>query len=618
MSNPYTLALHPNPQPQTTMPIRILPNHLVNRIAAGEVIERPASTVKELVENALDAGATRIDITLEAGGKRRITVTDNGKGMTQEELPLALTRHATSKLPDDDLVHIRHLGFRGEALPSIASVSRLKLLSRPHNAEHGWQVAVDAGTISDPTPAACPPGTTVTVSDLFYATPARLKFLKSDTAEMNAVTDIVKRIAMAHPHVHITLTHNDKPRLTLPAEQGELLDARLPRLGQIMGREFVENACKLDVSRETIHMSGYAAVPTYNRGTSGLQYLFVGGRPVRDRLLLGAIKGAYQDFLARDRHPVCVLFFDLPPEDVDVNVHPAKAEVRFQDNTKVRGLIVSGLRHALEQAGHRASTSTAHTALEAMTPQIAPSPQPTLHSYQWQPQARTVSPAQATALAAFQAPDASTVQEHQPQITEASQPTPSSYPLGAARAQLHGTYIVAETEDGLVIVDQHAAHERLVYERMKAAIAEEGIKRQALLIPEVVELEETVAQALLKRTDELAALGLIIDHFGGGAVVVRELPALLGDSDVQGLIRDLADDLSEYGETLSLREKLEEICGTMACHGSIRAGRRMNEAEMNALLRQMETTPHSGQCNHGRPTYVELKRHDIEKLFGRR
>jgi DNA mismatch repair protein MutL len=594
--------------------LRILPTHLVNRIAAGEVIERPASALKELVENALDAGATCIEIALQAGGKRLISVSDNGRGMSREELPLALTRHATSKLPNDDLVHIRHLGFRGEALPSIGSVSRLSLTSRTSDADHAWEIRVEGGEMQEAIPAARAYGTTIAVQDLFYATPARLKFLKSESAELMAALEMLRRIAMAHPQVHFSLTHDDKPRMNLPIEAG-LMEGRLARLGRIMGKEFVENALPLDVEREGHRMSGYAALPTFNRGTSTLQYLFVNGRPVRDRLLLGAVKGAYQDFLARDRHPVCALFFDVPPEEVDVNVHPAKAEIRFRDNALVRGLIVSGLRHAFSAAGHQASTTTATHALAAMhapSPHAASAPTSTL-SYAWQPQARGVSQAHTQSIASFHEPDCSLYHAE----TTAAPPT-NAFPLGAACAQLHATYIVSQTADSLIVVDQHAAHERIVYERMKDAIASEGVKRQALLIPEVVELTEEAALGLLAQSASLQELGLVLDHFGGGAVIVREIPALLGAADVKGLIRNLADDLLEYGEVLSLKEKLEEICGTMACHGSVRAGRALTLDEMNALLRQMEATPHSGQCNHGRPTYVELKRTDLEKLFGRR
>ena len=566
--------------------LRILPTHLINRIAAGEVIERPASALKELVENALDAGATRIDIVLEEGGKRCISVSDNGRGMSHEELPLALTRHATSKLPDDDLMHIRHLGFRGEALPSVASVSRLSLISRTAESEHAWQMQVEGGEMTEAVPVARAVGTTVVVQDLFYATPARLKFLKSDVAELGAALDIVKRLAMVHPTTHFTLTHDGKQRMQLPAENSDLLDACLPRLTRIMGQDFAQNALNLEMERDGHRMRGYAALPTFNRGTSGLQYLFVNGRPVRDRLLLGAIKGAYQDFLARDRHPVCVLFFDIPPEEVDVNVHPAKAEVRFRDNAMVRSLIVGGIRQALHSAGHQASTTTAATfiaAARSATPAAPHSPSAGF-SYGWQPQARTASARQMEAVAGFYepAPAASTV--------AADEEPAAAYPLGAARAQLHGTYIVAETANGLVIVDQHAAHERLVYERMKGAIAAEGIKRQMLLIPEVVSLGEAEAHGLLAHSEELRKLGLVLEHFGNGTVIVREIPALLGECDVLGLIRDLADNITEHGETLALRDRLEHICGTMACHGSVRAGRTLNLEEMNALLRQMEAT----------------------------
>ena len=600
--------------------IRILPQNLINQIAAGEVIERPASVVKELVENALDAQARTIDIFIEAGGKRSIIVCDDGCGLSKDDISLALTRHATSKLPDDDLVMIHHFGFRGEALPSIASVSKMEIKSAVTNAEHGWQIGVEAGSMSDVVPCATPKGTTIIIHDLFYATPARLKFMKSDVAESNAVTDIIKRLAMAHPNVAFSLTHNGKKKLNFAAQQGDLFDARLPRLSAIMGKEFADNALPLHLSRDDVVMSGYAALPTFNRGTSSLQYLFINDRPVRDRLLLGAIKGAYQDYLARDRHPVCVLFFDVPAREVDVNVHPAKSEVRFRNNQQIRSLIVSGLRQSLAQAGHQASTTVASQALGAMQPHNnTPSIQPPLQ-YQWQPQTRAVSPAQAQTLASFHEPQPQPYQAHIPQavVEPSAQPTLQEFPLGAAQAQLHKTYIISQTNDAIIIVDQHAAHERLVYETMKEAIAKQGIKRQALLVPEVVEVGEEAAQQLEARTKELLSLGLAIEAFGQGAIVVRDVPAMLGDVNVKALIQHLADDIAEYGETLHLREKLEDICGTLACHGSVRAGRELSIDEMNALLRQMEATPHSGQCNHGRPTYVSLHKRDIEKLFGRR
>ncbi len=596
--------------------LRILPPTLVNRIAAGEVVERPASVVKELVENAVDAGAGRIEIRLEAGGKRLISVTDDGRGMNRADLLLAVERHATSKLPDDDLLAIEWLGFRGEALPSIGSVSRLMITSRAAGAKEAWQLAVEGGHKGEPVPAALPQGTCVEVRDLFYATPARLKFLKSDISENRAVREIVERLAMAHPHIGFTLSIDGNKKLSINQESGQLQEARLPRLARVLGREFAQNALPVDTRRDDVRLSGFVGLPTFSRGSSAQQYLFVGGRPVRDKLLLGAVRGAYQDFLARDRHPVVVLFLDLPSGLVDVNVHPAKAEVRFRDSGQIRGMIVGAIKHALQEAGHRASTTTAYGALGAMRPAASPSWSRPASAYTSSP-LPVSSLGEASTMLFREAPAARTWEAHAP-VMEAKEALPDDYPLGAACAQLHTTYIVAQTRDGIVIVDQHAAHERLVYERMKAAMAGEGVRRQVLLIPEVVELDEEAAARLLARAEELQALGLVIEGFGGNTVVVREIPALLGDLNAAALVRDLADDLEEYGETLKLKEKLEEICGTMACHGSVRAGRRLTPEEMNALLRQMEETPHSGQCNHGRPTYVELKLHDIERLFGRR
>jgi DNA mismatch repair protein MutL len=598
--------------------LRLLPETLVNRIAAGEVIERPAAAVKELVENAIDAGARHIDVTLEDAGRVLIAVADDGRGMTAGELELAVERHATSKLPDDDLVDIRTLGFRGEALPSIGAVARLTISSRAEGAADAFSITVDGGRKQAVRPAALNGGTRVEVRDLFYATPARLKFLKTSRTEVDYAADAIRRLAMAHPHVSFSLSDEERTRFRYGPAQGDLLTARLDRLADVMGREFAENAVSVSAEREGIRLTGYAGVPTLNRGNARAQYLFVNGRPVQDRLLVGAVRGAYQDFLARDRHPMVALFLDVPPEAVDVNVHPAKAEVRFRDAGLVRGLIVGGLRHALEAAGHRASTTVASAALGAFQP----------GGGAWRREPRFV-PGLAEAAAAFQAPDgqmpsfdsfdrpsappsvpgAGSVDETRPSV---------SYPLGAARAQLHETYIVAQTETGIVIVDQHAAHERLVYERMKAALSNGGVKRQGLLIPEVVELGEEAAERICARAAEFEELGLSVERFGPGAVVVREAPALLGQADIAGLLRDLADDIEEYGAGLALRERLEEVCSTMACHGSVRAGRRLTPEEMNALLREMEATPHSGQCNHGRPTYVELGLAEIERLFGRR
>ena len=601
------------------MTIRLLPANLVNQIAAGEVVERPASVVKELVENAIDAGARRIDVHLREGGRSLIAVEDDGIGMSPEELSLAVERHATSKLPDDDLVHITSFGFRGEALPSIGAVGRLNIASRRRGAEAAWSIAVEGGRKSPPQPAARSEGTRVELRDLFYAVPARLKFLKSPRSESNAAQEMVERLAMAHPEVAFTLRDEEKLALRLPAIGADLLGdpaaASLERLGAIMGRDFADNAARLDAMRDGVRLTGFAGLPTLNRATSTQQFLFVNGRPVKDRLIIGAIRGAYQDFLARDRHPMVALFVDLPAEEVDVNVHPAKAEVRFRDSALVRGLIVTAIRQALANAGHRASTTVAADTLGAFAmPTQLSAPAAAWRGF---PSAARSSPALAAqALAAF-APLAPELDRPSARM-EAAEAPPEANPLGAARAQVHETYIVAQTADGIVIVDQHAAHERLVYERMKAALANGAVARQALLIPEVVELDGASAERIAARAAELAELGLVIEAFGAGAIVVREVPALLGQSDVRGLIQDLADELAELGDALSLKEKLQEVCSTMACHGSVRAGRRLTQAEMDALLRQMEATPHSGQCNHGRPTYVELKLADIERLFGRR
>ena len=593
--------------------IRILPPTLINRIAAGEVVERPASVVKELVENSLDAGATRVDVVLEQGGKNRISIIDNGKGMSYDELLLAVQRHATSKLPSDDLLDIRFLGFRGEALPSIGSVSRMSITSRPQHTENAWQISIDGGDVCEPIPATLAGGTTIDVHDLFYATPARLKFLKTDRAEVGQVVDMLKRLAMAHFSVAFSLDSDGKKMLQFAGAPD-----RLTRLRDVMGREFAENALELSHTRENARLTGFAGLPTFNRGTSSEQYLFVGGRPVRDRLLLGALKGAYQDVLAHDRHPVVALFIELPRSEVDVNVHPAKAEVRFRDSANIRGLLVGAIKNALAEAGFRASNTVGAGALErlAQTPSYHYSPSYS-SNYAYSPQSNFSM--QETAQRAFEplfAPEMTPPLARPAHELQNNDYT--SFPLGAARCQLHKTYIVAETNDGLVIVDQHAAHERLVLEKMKIALEQTGIARQKLLIPEVVPLDEATAEAIISRADELLELGFAIESFGGGTVIVRETPAMLGEVDVHGLVRELADNIMEYGETLALRAKIEELSGTIACHGSVRAGRALNVSEMNALLRQMEQTPRSGQCNHGRPTYIELKRKDVETLFGRR
>ena len=601
--------------------LRRLPTTLVNRIAAGEVVERPASAVKELVENAIDAGAHRIAVSLKEGGRTFISVVDDGIGMSAEELQIAVDRHCTSKLPDDDLTDIRTLGFRGEALPSIASVSRFTITSRPHSDRSGsdsaWSLEIDGGAKGEPRPAAHPPGTRVEVRDLFFATPARLKFLKEPRTESGHVADAMRRLAMAHPAIAFRLESEERTLIDLAAAQPSLLEkgdaARLERLGAIMGREFADNALAIDANREGFRLTGFAGLPTLNRPTGQHQYLFVNGRPVRDKLLAGAVRGAYQDFLARDRHPMVALFLEAPPEMVDVNVHPAKTEVRFRDAGIVRGLIVGALRTALSAAGHRASTTVSDAALGAIRPHTGYANALPMGGGSWT--GSTVPRGLAEAAARFMAPLDGLSARVETSTNEIAQ---GNYPLGVARAQLHETYIVSQTDHGVVIVDQHAAHERLVHEKLKGQLEADGVKRQALLLPEVVEVGEDGARRLAGRQAELAEMGLVLEPFGVGAVVVRETPAVLGEVDIQGLVRDLADELAEMGDHLALKEKVEAVCGTLACHTSVRAGRRLTVEEMNALLRQMEATPHSGQCNHGRPTYVELKLADIERLFGRR
>ncbi|MBW6529229.1 DNA mismatch repair endonuclease MutL [Sphingomonas sp. RRHST34] len=592
------------------MSIRRLPSHLVNRIAAGEVVERPASALKELVENAIDSGATRVAVVLAAGGVERIEVADDGCGMTPGEIALALERHATSKLPDDAIEAVQTLGFRGEALPSIASVARLTIESRRRGAE-GWARTVDNGTVERDGPAALPPGTRVVVEGLFARVPARRKFLRSPRSEYASCLDVVKRLAMARPDIAFAVEHDGRRVLAVPAAEG-----RPGRVAALTDRALADNSVAVDLERDGHVLGGVAGLPTFHRGVADHQYLFVNGRPVRDRLLIGAIRGAYAEMMPRDRHAVVALFLDVPASEVDVNVHPAKTEVRFRDPALVRGMIVSGLRRALDAAGHRVAHSApadigalwrpepvAAGAAPAFgfdaAPMAAPSPGGTLLREQ-----RTTfltPPPQARAEASWAPP-----------------PERDDYPLGAARGQVNKTYIVAEAQDGLVLVDQHAAHERLVLERMRAALAGGRVASQALLIPEVVELDEPACDRLEARADELAEFGLELERFGARAILVRAAPALLGSGDPTALVTDLADELAAYDEALSLRERLDAVAGTMACHGSVRAGRALSLAEMNALLREMEATPHSGQCNHGRPTWVKLDFPDIEKLFARR
>ena len=605
------------------MPIRRLPPETVNRIAAGEVVERPASAVKELVENALDAGAARIEIQVDQGGLARILVADDGSGLGREELALALERHATSKLAPGadgewDLLRIATLGFRGEALPSIGSVARLTLTSRPKSGGDAFSLTVEGGLMGAPQPAPFPGphGARVEVRDLFFATPARLKFMKSERAEAMAVTEEVKRQAMAQA-VSFTLDLDGRRVLRLAAETPGP-EGRLRRLAAVLGADFQDNALLIDQTREGVRLSGYAGLPTFSRGNASHQHLFVNGRPVRDRLLQGALRAAYADFLARDRHPLAALYLELDPTEVDVNVHPAKAEVRFRDPGLVRGLMIGALRHALAGAGHQASTTVAGAALGSFRPGQGGFAPPRAAGFSaWQAGGWSAAPA-LPGLDAMSARVEPGLAEAGAAYEGAQIVDPLDNPLGAARAQLHETYILAQTRDGVVIVDQHAAHERLVYERMKQQIAAGGVARQTLLKPEVVNLDPAEAERVAARAQELAELGLILERFGPGAVLVRETPALLGDVDVQGLVKDIADDLAEADGALALKERLGEVCGTLACRGSVRAGRRLNAAEMNALLREMEITPHSGQCNHGRPTYVELKLADIERLFGRR
>jgi len=611
------------------MSIRILPDNLINQIAAGEVVERPASVVKELVENAIDAGAKKIDISLIDGGKSLIIVSDDGKGMSKEELSLAVERHATSKLEGDDLFHIKHFGFRGEALPSVGAVAKLSILSRAEGSDESFKIEVCGGAKSDVMPAGISKGTRVEVRDLFYTTPARLKFLKSDVSEFGNVMDIVERIAMANPHISFYLSHNDKKRLSLNAFQGELFDTRLKRLGEVMGKEFKENSLLVNVSREYVTISGYVGLPTLNKANSLSQYLFVNNRPVRDKLLLGAIKGAYQDVLASSRYPMVALFIDIAPEYVDVNVHPQKSEVRFFDGGLVRSLIVGAVRQAL-LAGDQKTADTLDLAKfvkeEVWHNQSLFNQTNCLCESERQMEFgkpkdfRRMS--QSSVYRAQNLPDLENLYSVKVDCNKNESTDENSEtmpPLGFAKAQFHNTFIISQTADSVIIIDQHAAHERIVMEKLKADLAsEKRVATQMLLIPEVVELSVSEKARIMENGENFEKLGLVVEEFGPKAVIVREIPALISDANVQGLIKDLASEISEWGGSFSLTDKLHHVCATIACHGSVRAGRSLNIEEMNRLLRDMEKTPHSGQCNHGRPTYVELKISDIEKLFERR
>lgn len=605
----------PNPNiSEDRAPIRQLDEAAVNRIAAGEVVERPASAVKELMENAIDAGATRIDVAYVSGGMTLIEVSDDGHGIPRDELPLALQRHATSKIDGSDLLNIHTFGFRGEALPSLGSVARLSIETRFATEAEGWQLTVDGGRASEPKPTARARGTKVTVADLFYATPARLKFLKSERAETQAITDVVKRLAMASPRIAMTLTdRTDKPRrlIDYPSEAGSDEMALAGRLARILGKDFTANAIWIDAERDGLKLSGMAGLPTYSKGAAIAQYLFVNGRPVKDKMLTGALRGAYMDVMSRDRHPVAALFIECDPAFVDVNVHPAKTEVRFRAAGVARGLIVSGLKHALAEAGHRSSSTGSEAMLGAFQRErpVAPVYQMDRQSY---PSRTRIEPA---GFAEMAQPSA----RFEPPVEDVTQDEVSgeALPLGAARAQLHENYIVAQTEGGMVIVDQHAAHERLVYEKLKTRLAENKIAAQTLLIPEIVELASHEIEMLLDIASELGRMGLQIEKFGGSAICVRSTPALLGEVNATAMIADILDELADQGSSKVLEEKINAILSRVSCHGSIRSGRRMSAPEMNALLREMEATPMSGQCNHGRPTYVTLGLADIEKLFGR-
>ncbi len=612
----------PNRLKYTPMPVRQLPEIIVNRIAAGEVVERPASAVKELVENAIDAGAHRIDVFTDGGGRRRITITDDGTGMTRRDLALAVERHATSKLDDEDLLRIRTLGFRGEALPSIGAVARLGITTRHASEPHAWAMHVDAGAKSEIAPAALTQGTRVEVADLFYATPARLKFLKTDRTEGEAIREVVRRLAMARPDIAFTLAGEERAPVTwaaaLPGAPGQLT-----RLGDILGAEFRASAIEVRSERDGVIVEGFAAAPSLTRANALGQYLFVNGRPVRDKLILGAVRAAYADYLPRDRHPVVALFVTLDSQEVDANVHPAKTEVRFRNAGLVRALIIHALKEGLAREGRRTAANGGGAVLSSFRPNIPPR-----GGWDWRNSPSYPASTSATAEArddfvqgfseVAQADFDVGAPSADVRFEQAPAPEQIDKPLGAARTQIHETYIVSQTRDGLIVVDQHAAHERIVYERLKASLERNGVARQILLIPDIVEMDEATVEKLLGQADELEKFGLAIESFGPGAVAVRETPSLLGKTNAAALLRDLSEHMAEWDEALPLERRLMHVAATMACHGSVRAGRILKPEEMNALLREMEVTPNSGQCNHGRPTYVELKLADIEKLFGRR
>ncbi len=597
--------------PDSAPQIRLLSQSMINRIAAGEVLERPASAVKELVENSIDAGADKIEIKIEAGGKNLISITDNGCGMGKDELPVAVQRHATSKLSDDDLFNIRFFGFRGEALPSIGSVAKLSITSRREGQE-AWKIEINGGEVNEVEPASLPSkGTKIEVRDLFFATPARLKFLKSDDSERNQCLDVIRKIAMANPGVAFSVEVDGRQKLNFPKAWAK------ERITEIIGKDFTDNSVEVNVEKENAAISGFVGIPTYNRRTGEDQYVFVNGRPVKDKVLSGAIKAAYADFLGGGRFPVLSIFITVPAQEVDVNVHPAKSEVRFRDSRLVTGLVISALRTALESAGHRASTTVADFALRTLSRNSSGGSAATAYS------ASYYTPPQKS-YSAYQSQGAFALKEAPPEFAPApvAEPAPVieeniDYPLGLAKCQLHGTYIVSEARASIILVDQHAAHERLVYERYKNQIEENNLRKQPLLVPEIVRLDEKRSGIILSLKEKLSQFGFEIEKFGVNEIVVSQVPSLLNGRNFSALFSDIADDVIEHGAELSLMEAFEHVLETAACHNSIRAGRRLSIDEMNQLLRQMEATPHSGQCNHGRPTYVELKLSDIEKLFGR-
>jgi len=595
--------------------IRLLPEQLVNQIAAGEVIERPASALKELLENAIDAGATRISIELERGGLSSLIVSDNGRGMSCDELPVAVQRHATSKLPDDDLFQITHFGFRGEALPSIGAVSSLSLTSRVGDVEHGWRLDIVHGAVGVPRPAACAIGTRIEITDLFGSVPARLKFLKTERTEAGQCIDVVRRLAMCRPDIGFQMSDSGKAVFSLPAQPLSDEGAR-QRLSALVGRTFADEAIAIDSRRDEMHLTGLAGLPTMNRQTASHIYLFVNDRPVRDRQLLGAVRAGYQDMLPRGRHPVLVLFLSMPPGDVDVNVHPAKAEVRFSDPQRVRGLFVGSLMNALSDAGLRATQEGSEHALR----RFQSAQMPTITSAPASPDTGDMLQGQqglSSYMLADAPPAARIAMPSQPETMAQGAPAEASFPLGAARAQLHKTYVIAETGDGIVLVDQHAAHERLVMERMKEGLAEGPLASQTLLLPEVVDIPIDQYEAILGEVDMLNRLGLQLEGFGQGSLLVRGVPALLGEASPSAIVRDIGEELSHLGGSTGLQDRLNAVIASMSCHGSVRAGRQLGSDEMNALLRQMEETPAAGQCNHGRPTFITLSLSDLEKLFHR-